>query len=69
MTRTARARVTAEIKYGPVSLGSPNDSAKFPEGSIKFGPETAPIVDPQTTNESCLARFSFVARSIAANLA
>ena len=44
-------------------------SAKFPAGCIKFGPATAPIVEPQTTNESCFALDSSVAKSIAANLA
>ena len=41
----------------------------FPEGCIKLGPDTAPIVDPHTTKESCLARVLSVARSIAAKRA
>ena len=59
----------AEIMYGPTSAGRLKYSAKRPAGSIKLGPATAPIVDPQTTNESCFARVSSVAKSIAAKRA
>ena len=69
ITTPAKAKVVAEIKYGPTSLGNAKNSAKLPAGSIKFGPVTAPIVEPHTTNESCLALVSLVARSIATNRA
>ena len=65
----ASIKVVAETTYGPTSLGKLKLSARFPAGSIKFGPATAPTVDPQTTNESCLARVSSVDKSTAANLA
>ena len=55
--------------YGPTSDGNPKLSAIRPDGSIKFGPATAPIVEPHTTSESCLALLSGVAKSMAANLA
>ena len=55
--------------YGPTSAGRLKCSAKRPAGSIKLGPATAPIVEPHTTKESCLARVSFVAKSIAAKRA
>ena len=61
--------MTAETTYGPTNLGKPSSSATFPAGSIKFGPATAPTVEPHTTKESCLARVSFVARSTAAKRA
>ena len=56
MTRVANARVVAEIKYGPTKRGKPKFSAKLPAGCIKLGPATAPIVEPQTTNDNCFAR-------------
>ncbi|CAB4787337.1 unannotated protein [freshwater metagenome] len=65
----ARIKVTTAIRYGPTSLGKPSDSASTPAGSIKFGPNTEPTVDAQTTKERSLARFSSVAKSIAPNLA
>ena len=69
MTSDAKAKVVIETMYGPTNLGNPNASAMLPEGCIKLGPDTAPIVDPQTTMESCLARVESVARSIAAKRA
>ena len=55
--------------YGPTRLGNPKLSAIRPEGSIRLGPVTAPIVEPQTTSDNCFARLSSVARSIAAKRA
>ena len=66
---TESARVKAAMKYGPTSFGRPKAAANTPDGSIKFGPVTAPIVEPQTTNDKSLDLFSGVAKSIAANLA
>ena len=57
------------MKYGPTNFGKPKASANTPDGSIKFGPVTAPIVEPQTTKDKSLDLFSGVAKSIAANLA
>ena len=69
ITTAAKANVVAEIKQGPTRRGKLKNSAKFPAGSIKFGPVTAPIVEPHTTKESCFALVSLLAKSIAANRA
>ena len=69
ITITESASVKAAMKYGPTNFGRPNAEANTPDGSIKFGPVTAPIVEPQTTKDKSLDLFSGVARSIAANLA
>jgi hypothetical protein len=68
-TTAANPNVRAEIKYGPTNRGSEKYSARFPDGSIKFGPATAPMVEPHTTKESCRARLSSEAKSIAAKRA
>ena len=69
MVNEPKPRAIVDKRYGPTNCGKPRLKATDPAGCIRFGPATAPIVEPQTTKDNCLARVSLVAKSTAANLA
>src|SRR5690606_14185966 len=68
ITTPATAIPTPPSTNGPVSSGIPHLCASTPAGPARFGPATAPIVVAQTTIDRCRARWSGVARSVAAYL-
>ncbi len=55
----------AVTTYAPASGSTPAEPGKAPAGAMRFGPVTAPIVEPHTTKPMADARRSGRARSAA----
>ena len=57
VSNAAAATKRIGTPYAPARRGSESPSAAFPATVTRFGPTTAPSVEPQTTNPIAVARF------------